>query len=90
MKSLRLITPLVLAVTALPLILTGCNRSADTGTTTDMSTNAPAAADTNTTTTATSPTMDTNATPAKADTNGTPPAADTNLAPSTNTTPSGM
>jgi hypothetical protein len=74
MKSLRLITPLFLTIVSLPFLLTGCNRSGDTGATTDTTTtNAPAATDTNAAPAATAPapatntqsTVNTNSMPAK-------------------------
>jgi hypothetical protein len=90
MKFLRLL-PFCLSVLALPLVLTGCNKSGDDTSSTAGDTNAAPAdttapasapADTNTAPAATSApaatTDNTNATPAKADTN-TPPVTNSSM-----------
>jgi hypothetical protein len=88
MKLLRLL-PFCLSIAALPLVLTGCNRSADDTSSTAGDTNAAPAADTNTTSTTTTTTTDTNAAPAPAPTTDTnAPATDTNTPPMTNTSTS--
>jgi len=75
MKS---ILPLCLIAFSLPLVLTGCNRGSDMGSTSSTDTNTPTAS------------TDTNTATASTDTNAAPAPTDTNAAPSAPATNSGM